>query len=165
MGLLVAIRFWLIKGVYAMKFIPFLKSLHAVFLLLLGLSAAIPLVAKGGPVDFPSMQLAPQEQGGITYLAGGIGSDESEAIKNARGYNLHMTFSQGLANEYEVGVDVDIQKPGGGSVLSLSKVGPLVYVNLPVGRYVIAVNRDGRIEKRRVMIERKSTRNVNFHWE
>lgn len=147
-----------------MKFIHSLKFSSSVLAMLVGLSAAIPLVAIGEPIDMSAVQLEPQQQNGIAYLTGGIGLDESQAIKQAKGYNLHMTFSQGPANEYEAGIDVAIQTRGGRSVLSLNKVGPFVYVKLPAGTYLIVIGRNGQDEKRTVVVKGKSTRNVNFHW-
>ncbi|MDN0077739.1 hypothetical protein QU481_23315 [Crenobacter sp. SG2303] len=147
-----------------MKSIYSLAFSRVAFFILLGVSPVALQVANGEPIDGSAVQLEPQQQNGISYLSGGIGLDESQALKQAKGYNLHMTFSEGASNEYLAGIDVDIQAMKGGSVLSLSQAGPYVYVKLPAGRYFIIIGRNGHEERRAVALSSRSIRNVNFHW-
>jgi hypothetical protein len=133
----------------------------AVFTMLFALSTA----AKGEPIDMSAVQLEPQQQNGMTYLSGGIGLDESRAIQRVKGYNLHMTFSTGPANEYLPDIDVVIQTVKGRSVLSLSQVGPITYVKLPVDRYLIVSSVNGHEKRQIIAITSRSTRTVNFHWK
>lgn len=68
----------------------FMLPLAAVgWLLLPGMSQAANLE----PVDSAGVQVQQQQQNGINYLSGGIGLDESKAIQQSTGYNLHMTFA------------------------------------------------------------------------
>ncbi|MCW3481081.1 hypothetical protein OL229_16180 [Neisseriaceae bacterium JH1-16] len=134
------------------------------FSIFLGVSPVALQVVNGEPTDRSAVQLEPQQQNGVSYLSGGIGLDESQAIRQAKGYNLHMSFSRGTSNEYLAGIDVDIQTMKGSSVLSLNQAGPYVYVKLPAGRYFIVIGRNGHEERRAVALSGHSIRNVNFHW-
>lgn len=149
-----------------------MRSIHAqtlsrvVLALLLGLSPVVLHAATAEPVDMSAVKLEPQQQNGITYLSGGIGEDESKAIQQqVKGYSLHMTFSAGPANEYTSDVNVVIQTTKGHEVLSLSQVGPIVYVKLPAGKYLIIGSRNGHEERQTVAIEGNASRNVVFHWK
>ncbi len=48
------------------------------------------------PIDPAGVQLEPLQQNGISYVSGGIGLDESRAIQQAKGYNLHMDLFRRL---------------------------------------------------------------------
>ena len=116
------------------------------------------------PIDSSGVQVQPQQQGGITYLSGGIGEDESKAIQQATGYNLHMTFSIGAENKYVPDVDVVIQKEPGQTVLTLSQAGPLVYVQLPPGKYTVVATRNGEAKHDTADVGSGTARNLVFHW-
>jgi hypothetical protein len=116
------------------------------------------------PVDNAGVQVQQQQQNGITYLSGGIGEDESKAIQQSKGYNLHMTFSVGSQSEYIPDVDVKIQKAQGETVLTLNQAGPLVYVQLPAGRYTVVATRNGEVRRDVTDVGSGAARNLVFHW-
>ena len=123
-----------------------------------------PAPVTQAPTDMSAVQLQPQEQNGITYLSGGIGEDESQAIQQVKGYNLHMTFSEGAGNEYLSNVDVVIQTVEGRTMLSLNKVGPIVYVKLPAGKYLIIASQNGHEKRSTVALEGTAAGRVDLHW-
>ncbi|EJM86221.1 MULTISPECIES: hypothetical protein [Pseudomonas] len=140
-------------------------------------SLALPIAAVGmlmfpvmssaaslEPIDSAGVQVQPQEQNGITYLSGGIGLDESKAIQQTAGYNLHMTFSVGAENKYIPDVDVVIQKAQGQTVLTLNEAGPLVYVQLPPGKYTVVATRHGEVRRDSADVGSGPARNLVFHW-
>lgn len=116
------------------------------------------------PVDSSGVQVQRQEQNGITYLSGGVGEDEAKAIQQATGYNLHMTFAIGPENKYVPDVDVAIQKVPGQTVLTLSDAGPLVYVQLPPGKYTVVATRNGEERRDTAEVGSGAARNLVFHW-
>lgn len=116
------------------------------------------------PIDSSGVQVQRQEQNGIAYLSGGIGEDESRAIQQTTGYNLHMTFSVGPGNEYIPDVNVLIQKAPGQTVFTLSQAGPLVYVKLPAGKYTIVATRGGEERRDTADVGSGAARNLVFHW-
>jgi hypothetical protein len=116
------------------------------------------------PIDNSAVQIQRQEQNGIAYLSGGIGEDEAKAIQQASGYNLHMTFSVGVENKYVPDVDVVIHNAQGQSVLTLTQAGPLVYVQLPPGKYAVVATRAGEERRDTADVGTAAARNLVFHW-
>lgn len=126
-----------------------------------------PIMAQAAslePIDSSAVQVQQQEQNGVRYLAGGIGEDESQAIQQSAGYNLHMTFAVGTQNEYTADVDVAIQKTPGETVLTLNQTGPLVYVQLPPGKYTVVATRKGETRRDVAQVGGGAARNLVFHW-
>lgn len=115
------------------------------------------------PIDSAGVQVQQQQQNGTRYLAGGIGEDEAKAIQQSSGYNLHMTFAVGAQDEYTADVDVTIQKTGQ-TVLTLSQTGPLVYVQLPPGKYTVVATRKGETRQDVTDVGGGAARNLVFHW-
>lgn len=145
-----------------------MKHVHAFILPLAAVSLLMyPVMFQAAsldPIDNSGVQVQRQEQNGITYLSGGIGEDESKAIQQTTGYNLHMSFSVGVENKYIPDVDVVIQKSPGPTVLTLSQAGPLVYVQLPPGKYVVVATRNGEERRDTTDVGSGTPRNLVFHW-
>jgi hypothetical protein len=116
------------------------------------------------PIDNTGVQVQPMQQNGITYLSGGIGEDEARAIGQAQGYNLHMTFAIGPENKYVPDVDVTVQNASGQTLLALSDAGPLVYVQLPPGKYTVAATRNGEERRDTAEVGSGAARKLVFHW-
>ncbi|EZP28803.1 hypothetical protein [Pseudomonas sp. RIT288] len=116
------------------------------------------------PIDSAGVQVQQQQQNGINYLSGGIGLDESKAIQQSTGYNLHMTFAVGAQDQYTADVDVMIQKSPGQTVLTLTQTGPLVYVQLPPGKYTVVATRNGETRRDVTDVGSGTARNLVFHW-
>ena len=120
--------------------------------------------ASPEPVDSAGVQAQQQQQNGINYLSGGIGVDEAKAIQQSTGYNLHMTFAVGAQDQYTADVDVTIQKSPGQTVLTLNQTGPLVYVQLPPGKYTVVATRNGETRRDVTDVGSGTARNLVFHW-
>lgn len=129
------------------------------------LFSALSPAASLEPVDGSGVQVERQEQNGITYLSGGIGEDEANAIQQTTGYNLHMTFAIGTENKYIPDVDVVIEKAQGQPVLTLNDAGPLVYVQLPAGKYTVIASRNGEVRREVADIGSGAARKLVFHWK
>lgn len=145
-----------------------MKYLHSVLLPIAAVGVLMfPVMLSAAslePIDNSGVQVQPQQQNGISYLSGGIGEDESKAIQQAQGYNLHMTFSIGPENKYVPDVDVVIQNAPGQTVLTLSQAGPLVYVQLPAGKYTVVATRNGEARHDTTDVGSGPARNLVFHW-
>ena len=145
-----------------------MKHVHA-FILPLAVVGLLmfPMMSQAAslePIDISGVQVQRQEQNGITYLSGGVGEDEAKAIQQTTGYNLHMTFAIGPENKYIPDVDVVIQKAQGQTVLTLSQAGPLVYVQLPPGKYTVVATRNGEERRDTADVDSGDARNLVFHW-
>ncbi|ANI57865.1 hypothetical protein ABH908_000716 [Pseudomonas frederiksbergensis] len=145
-----------------MKYVhSFMLPIAAVGVLLLPIALN---AASLEPIDSSAVQVQQQQQNGITYLSGGIGEDEAKAIQQTKGYNLHMTFSTGPQDEYVPDVDLVIQKAAGQTVLTLSEAGPLVYVQLPAGKYTVIATHKGEVRRDTADVGSGAARNLVFHW-
>ncbi|MPQ68776.1 MULTISPECIES: carboxypeptidase regulatory-like domain-containing protein [Pseudomonas] len=133
-------------------------------LVLLGVSSTAWAVGGSEPINQDAVQLSPQTQNGVSYLVGGVGEDETQALLHTRGYNLHIVSTVGPKGEYLPDVDITIQKAGGESVLSLTQVGPMVYVKLPEGKYEVVSRRNGHEDRQSVVLNGMAGQTVNVHW-
>ncbi|WP_458131129.1 carboxypeptidase regulatory-like domain-containing protein [Pseudomonas sp. R3-41] len=145
-----------------------MKLIHYVVLPFIAISVLLFPIALNATnltsVDNTGVQVQPMQQNGITYLSGGIGEDEARAIEQAQGYNLHMTFAIGPENKYVPDVDVTVQKVSGEIVLTLSDAGPLVYVQLPPGKYNVVATRNGEARRDTAEVGSGAARKLVFHW-
>ncbi|MFJ4065720.1 carboxypeptidase regulatory-like domain-containing protein [Pseudomonas sp. NPDC089996] len=125
------------------------------------LAAAADLNA---PIDMQAVQLQPQEQNGIRYLEGGIGQDEANAMRNTKGYDLHVELSTGPDGKFQSGATVDIQNAQGKSLLSVQDAGPLLYVQLPPGQYKVIGQANGTTVQQQVSVSGKAPVTANLNW-
>lgn len=94
--------------------------------------------AKPAPRDIPMIETHNDESShaGVTYVTGGIGDDEREAIEAAKeDYNLHVT-SASNDGAFVGDARVVIVNKAGEEMLNVV-AGPLLYVRLPAGNYVL----------------------------
>ena len=125
--------------------------------------ALAPLVTNAE--DLVVEPVSVQTSMGTTYLNGGVGDEETEAMRSvAKDYPLRMTFSErdgGFIGD----VSVTITDAKGESVFELPKAGPMLYVMLPKGKYNISASSNGKTQSRKVMLSGKRGKNIQFHWK
>ncbi|MGE8058467.1 carboxypeptidase regulatory-like domain-containing protein [Pseudomonas sp. NPDC089547] len=140
-------------------------ALGAALLITLALPWTLAAAADlNAPIDMQAVQLQPQEQNGVRYLQGGIGQDEANALRKTPGYDLHIELSTGPEGKFESGANVDIQSAQGHSVLSVTDAGPLLYVQLPPGKYKVTGNAQGQTVQQMVTVNGKSPATVSLNW-
>lgn len=101
-------------------------------------------------------------QGDVSYTSGGVGMDESQALKReAPDWPLALQFT-GQGGDYMADVHVSITKPGGAKVLDVTSQGPFMLVKLPAGRYTIHARYKQETQERVIDISRHAS--VAFHW-
>ncbi len=105
-------------------------------LLALVCAAAFGQVQEDVPAAGSAVLPPPQTVNGITYVCGGIGSDEAEQMKqSAAKYDLMLTFAT-PGGAFLSDVKVDIADARGQALLTTVCNGPIMLVDLPrEGRY------------------------------
>lgn len=123
----------------------------------LALALAVPALSAALP--------QPKTEHGVTYLSGGIGEDESAAMKaEAKNYPLSVVFSAGKYGEYLAHVPVKITDRSGKVVLDTVSKGPILLVRLAPGRYTVTATRDGKTLRQAVEVKAKGDTPVAMHW-
>jgi hypothetical protein len=111
---------------------------------------------------------ATHTQGEITYLSGGIGQTEADAIKHvARHYPLELEFLHKAKpkDEYLADVKVQIKDAHDRMVLDVTADGPFLLAKMPAGKYAVSAERNGKVEHREIEIGAKEHRRVVFEWQ
>jgi opacity protein-like surface antigen len=107
----------------------------------------------------------PQQQNGITYVNGGIGQEEQDAMKAQRAdYNLLLTFASKQSGAYRSDVQLDITDAKGTDLVSAANTGPMFFAKLPPGTYHISAAAEGKTFKRTVKVG-KAPKEIILHWE
>ena len=111
---------------------------------------------------------AVQHQGSVQYISGGIGIDESEAMKAAaKDYPLSLTFAaqrEGKA-DYVASVAVVIRDAQGKEVLKTTAEGPYMLIKLPAGTYKVSATYEGRAQEREVNVQGAGSGRTVFEWK
>ena len=96
-----------------------------------------------------------QHQGDIAYVSGGVGSDESDALKRAaHHWPLAMRFT-GPGADYLADVHVRIVGPHDTEVLKADSRGPYMLVKLPPGRYTVHAQYKDEDQTREVKVAKE----------
>ncbi|MBU6491846.1 carboxypeptidase-like regulatory domain-containing protein [Pandoraea sp.] len=107
---------------------------------------------------------SPHRAGAATYLSGGVGEDEVQAMRAAAPqYPLRMTFAQ-ADGAYLADVRVRIERADGTVVLSTTTTGPFLYVNVPPGTYRVRARYKGAEQTRNVTVAQHGSASPVFVW-
>ena len=107
----------------------------------------------------------PPPAAGISYLSGGIGLDEREALRSRAGeFNLRLFFAEKGSGHYVAGVRTHILRPGGEPLLAVDAAGPWLYVAVPAGKYRVVAEAEGREQSQTVTVGVGRPREVHFYW-
>lgn len=105
-----------------------------------------------------------QHQGSVDYVSGGVGLDESTALKRAaRNWPLALRFT-GPTADYLADVHVRIVGPQDAEMLSADSRGPYMLVKLPPGRYTVHARYKDREQTRTVNVGARGGTHADFHW-
>ena len=117
----------------------------------------------------PASQVpATHTEGDVTYLTGGIGQTEADAIKHvAKYYPLELEFllKAKPKDEYLSGVKVRIKDTHDKMVLNVAANGPFLLAKMPVGKYMVSAERNNKVEHRQIEISANEHRRVVFEWQ
>ncbi|MFM0021556.1 carboxypeptidase regulatory-like domain-containing protein [Paraburkholderia azotifigens] len=107
------------------------------------------------------------QQGEVTYLSGGVGGDQSAALKDAmHDYPLVLEFTGATrqGNEYLADIPVHIADMHGKTLLNATSHGPFMLASLPDGRYKITARHDGKTQQRVVDVNASGHVRAMFVW-
>ncbi|MGU7784571.1 carboxypeptidase-like regulatory domain-containing protein [Burkholderia sp. PU8-34] len=110
----------------------------------------------------------PAHAGQVTYVSGGIGSDQSAAIKQQMSrYPLVLEFAGRAGsgyNDYLADIPVNVTDSHGRQVLSTVTNGPFLLAALPDGRYSVTATYNGQTQRRSVQVQATSHVHEVFIW-
>jgi len=114
-----------------------ISSGHAALLGVLALYTAL-LTPGTSAAAVPATPMVPATTGAITYVCGGVGADEQQALQaDARRYDMSLLFTQGQRGEYLSDVEVTVTH-NGTEVASFQAQGPRCLIKAPKGKYQIS---------------------------
>jgi hypothetical protein len=112
-----------------------------------------------------AMPPEPQTYKGITYVEGGVGQDEVEAMRSVvKGYNLVMLFATEGTGQFLADVDVTVTDRKKNIVLEAKSVGPCLFAKMPNGTYTVQAVRPGKSFTRNVTITGAKRQELNLYW-
>ena len=102
-------------------------------------------------------------EGSVTYLTGGVGKPESDAMKAVAGrYDLAFTFAN-RNREFLANVKVDISNRRGDRLLDIVS-GPILLVDLPNGSYTVRADVGGSPMVKRFDVTGRKSHEVAYIW-
>ena len=103
---------------------------------------------------------------GIAYVTGGVGLEERQAMQElAPQYNVKLTFADKGTGAYRSGVAVQVRDMQGNVHIETDQAGPLLYAQLPPGRYRITANADGQQQQRTISVGSRGGKAAAFYWD
>lgn len=131
----------------------FNSTLITLFLLL-----SLTAFAEESPIN-------PQTQGDVSFISGGVGGDEWDALQAAKAdYNLRLLFTVQGTGEYLSNVNVSLTDAKGNTTLEAVAEGPLFFAKLKPGRYTVNAALDGKTFQKKVTIGNKKPVSLTFVW-
>ena len=101
----------------------------------------------------------------MTYVSGGVGIDERDAMREQMGdYNLRLKFAA-VGGAYLAKVMVRIEEANGHRLLNAESEGPWFFVKMPKGKYKLIVENGGVSQAREVDLSKKVVADVVFRWK
>jgi opacity protein-like surface antigen len=108
---------------------------------------------------------AAQQQGAISFVTGGIGSDEAQAFRSAAAqYNLRLTLAA-VSGEFFAGVRVTLRDAQGNTVVEAVSDGPYLFLNVPPGRYQVTADNLGQVQRRNALVRTKGATELYLRWK
>jgi len=106
-----------------------------------------------------------QTQGDVSFVSGGVGLDESTALRAAqRQWPLSLRFT-GPASAYVSNVHVQIVDAQGATVLDTASKGPYMLVRLRPGRYTVKASYSGVDRSQTVTVRGNGSARASFAWQ
>jgi hypothetical protein len=124
--------------------------------------ASLAAAAQPGPAKQLPL---PAEHDGVRFLSGG--EDEHARVsmrRAARGYSLRLSFTAGADRHHVSDVQVVVREASGDPFFDLPAAGPLLFLALPTGRYVVHARLGDVVHTRAFAVGGHPGRFAIFHW-
>lgn len=131
---------------------------------------AIPcfLVSLSVFADEPAVSppiLKPQTQNDVTFVSGGIGESERNAIQAVKGdYNLTMLFALKGSGEFIADINVRISDAKGNALVETVTDGPYLFVKLMPGDYTVSAEKNGHVMQQKAVVNDRHATSLSFYW-
>jgi hypothetical protein len=135
-----------------------MKSFNQKLFLIVIVFASIMFTVASFAADTPQ----PIIKGDITYISGGIGDEDREALETTKkNYNLIITSAKS-SGSFIGETQLIIYNKLGDELLNTS-AGPLFYAHLPNGQYIIEATMGDNSKKKNITIKNNTVK-INFLW-
>jgi hypothetical protein len=132
----------------------------------------IRLILSAASLTFSSMVFAQipdtQYSQGISYISGGVGEEESQAIlMESKQWPLLLELSQ-LENGRGVwifGAKIKVLNTKNQVIFDAQADGPYMLMNLTAGQYQIEASYQGSIQKKSVLIQGSGSQKLAIFWK
>lgn len=141
------------------------SSIIKAILIVVAIVMAIIMIST--PINIYGQSPKTQMQGEIAYITGGVGEDESSAMRgDAKNWPLMVDFSQNLEKRdvWISQVDLRIQDAKGTRIFAAMTDGPLLLVRLPSGNYVLVATYEGVTKTQKIQITDNKLLRVSLNW-
>lgn len=107
-----------------------------------------------------------QDNHGVDYVTGGIGSEEVEAMESfKKQFNLYFLFSEGKVGRVIDDINISISDSKNQPVFALEHAAPRLLLNLPSGKYQVTASYLGSEQRYRFTHDAKKHQRVILNWK
>lgn len=132
---------------------------------LLYIVAAISTMALHSSVALADDILEVQHTGKVTFVTGGIGDEERDAMRAVQSnYNLRILSAAGASGEYPGDTHIVISDTKGNELVN-TDADPLFYAQMPSGHYIVNESSAGQSKKQSVTINAGKPVSITFRWK
>lgn len=104
---------------------------------------------------------------GISYISGGVGEEESQAIlAESKQWPILLELSQldGGRGVWIFGAQVKVLNEGNQVIFNAIAEGPYILINLPAGNHLIEASYQGVVQKKTVSINPGGNQKISIFW-
>ena len=128
------------------------------------LTAAALILGLGAVLANADNLPAPKRFGNATYVSGGVTQDEAQAMQSlAPQYNLRAVFIA-HTGQYLADIPVSIKNERGDVVFDGISEGPMLWVSVPPGKYVVTAQHSTQSLAQRIEVGRQTGAAHYFRW-
>ncbi len=125
----------------------------------------IPLLVIAYPAAADQTAIQPQTQGEVTFISGGVGIEEQQAMKDVKSeYNLNLVFSEKDSGDYISDVKVSVKDAKGKLCFEAVSDGPMLFAKLKPGRYSLILDRNGKVIDKHINLEGAKHASLSLSW-